>query len=69
MVIHTCNPRTWQVEERGLQVPSQPRLHSKAYLKKKKRKGGREGRKEEKKEGRKEGRKVGRKEKDGYDEK
>jgi hypothetical protein len=28
MVVHTCNPSTWEAEAGGLRVQSQPGLHS-----------------------------------------
>jgi hypothetical protein len=28
MEVHTCNPNTWEADERGAQVQSQPELYT-----------------------------------------
>jgi hypothetical protein len=36
MVVHACNPNTWEVETGGLGVPGQPVPHSKILSQKRK---------------------------------
>jgi hypothetical protein len=38
MVVHACNPITQEVEAKGFQIQSQPRLHYETVSKKKKKK-------------------------------
>jgi hypothetical protein len=41
MVVHTCNPITWETEARGSQIGGQPGLHRETLSQnKKKRRGG-----------------------------
>jgi hypothetical protein len=32
MLVHACNPRTWEVETGGLQIPGQSGLHNNIFV-------------------------------------
>jgi hypothetical protein len=51
MVVHFCNPSTWEAEAEGLQVQDQPGIHSKSLCQKKEGEEGGKGRRKEEKEG------------------
>jgi hypothetical protein len=56
VVVHSCNPSTWEAKAGGLRVPGQPGLQNDSLSLKKKKKSGEEGGRGGGREGRRKGR-------------